>query len=161
MSDDKSNALNSLTKLIPGFGGYSKKEKRREDDRLTREFLVRRLQDCKQILEKRSLPLVEQGNLDAVSQCEKLRQKIDLQQNRFQSAVEGYASWFDARQVDETLLKKIADMDADLVGVVDRLQLALAPRDQAADIDWRQADEMVALLKQRFDLRQSTLHDRE
>ena len=161
MSKEKSNALESLTKYIPGFGGYAKKEKRREDDRLTREFLARRLQECKVSLEKKTLPLVEQGNLDAVAKSEKLRHKIELQQNRLRAAVEGYASWFDERQVDEALLKEIADMDENLIGVVDRLQQAVAPKDAAADIDWNLAEEMVTLLSDRFSRRQSTLQDRE
>jgi hypothetical protein len=161
MSEEKPNALASLTKYIPGFGGYAKKENRREDDRMTREFLARRLQECKISLEKRTLPLVEQGNLDAVAKSEKLRHKIELQQNRLRAAVEGYASWFDERQVDEDLLKQIAEMDENLIGVVDRLQSALSPKDPAADIDWPLAEEMVTLLSDRFSRRQATLQDRE
>ena len=46
MSDDDS-MLSNLSRLIPGYGAYREQESRREDDRRTRQFLSKRLADCK------------------------------------------------------------------------------------------------------------------
>ncbi len=54
--------LKDLAKLIPGYGSYLKEESRREDDRLTREFLVSRLQDCKSGLDQLGAAAVAAGD---------------------------------------------------------------------------------------------------
>ncbi len=54
--------------------------------------------------------------LQGLAEGEKIRKSIQHIQMRLESAVEGYASWFDQRVVDEAILKKVAETDASLVG---------------------------------------------
>jgi hypothetical protein len=158
MSSPDDSFLKKLTSLIPGFGGYLTLESRREDDRLTREYLIRRLQECKSTVEDQLRPAVESMDFDLVAQGEKLRQSIEHEQNRIRAAVDGYSSWFDKREVDDELLKRIGQMDADLIGIIDRMHDVLQPSENAP-IQWTSAESMLRLLHERFDRRRSTLRD--
>ncbi|MEQ1827025.1 MAG: hypothetical protein ABL921_13805, partial [Pirellula sp.] len=117
----EASSLDILSKYIPGFGSYRSEQKRRDDDLAVRKFLATRLQECKRDLQACMLPLVETANFAAINQGEKLRLAIDLIQSRIRGAVEGYSSWFESDRVDEAKLKKVIDLDNDLVGVIDRL----------------------------------------
>lgn len=157
MSDSES-FIERLRSLIPGYGGYKTLESRREDDRLTREYLIRRLGECKRDLEVILKPAMEKMDFSAVEHGEKLRHAIEHEQNRIRSAVEGYASWFDKRNVDEDLLKKVSEMEESLIGVVDRMHRAIKPIDHSPP-DWTAANSMLQLLNERFERRRNLLRE--
>ena len=135
MSDDSGSLLQDLAKMIPGYGAYVEQEARRNDDRLTRDFLCRRLQDCKVHLDRLGRIAADAGDLDAPAKTEALRDELDRAQRRLEAAVEGYAGWFGARNVDSDLLKKVADHDANLVSLVDQLDALLSQVGEAASLD--------------------------
>ncbi len=157
MSPTSSGPLESLAKLIPGYSGHLKLEQRREDDRLTRAFLSRRLKECKTALDSKLRQLMNTDPLQGVAEGEKIRKSIQHIQMRLESAVEGYASWFDQRVVDEALLKKVAETDASLVGLVDRLHQAIQTESKGS-IDIAVIESILHQLEQRIDRRHEILH---
>ena len=140
MSDN--SIIGQIASLIPGYGGYLEQEERRKDDRLTRDFLAGRLQHCKADLDKLGKEAISQGDIDLPSKLEPLHGQVDLARSRLVSAVEGYAAWFDHRSVDTELLQEIADLDSNLISLVDQL-------DAMAE-DWGEnaSTEYAAALKQ-------------
>ena len=150
--------LNDLMKRIPGYGGYRERELRRDDDRATRAFLAERLSDCKTALDKLSKKAVADGDFDAPLTIEQLHSRVDHAQSRIRAAVEGYAAWFDRREVDAELLEKIASLDANLISVVDQID-ALAQRQlskrPAASLG--ELAEVIDLLHSRIDRRNALL----
>lgn len=149
--------LKNLAKLIPGYGSYLEQESRREDDRLTREFLAKRLQDCKAGLDKLGAAAVAAGDLEAPARTEQLNKQLDRAQVRIRAAMEGYSGWFNQRQVDAEVLKKVAELDANLVSLVDQIdsgiqqlveQSAFQQADKLAEIG-----EWAELLHARIDRR--------
>jgi hypothetical protein len=150
------SSLDSFTKLIPGFGSYKSEQKRRDDDVAARKYLAGRLQDCKKDLQSLASQLLEKGDFQAIAQAEKLRNSIELAQSRIKSAVEGYSSWFESSKVDEAKLKKVLDLDNDLVAVVDRLQHEISLMTKDA-LDVTAATEVVNNLKERFSRRAELL----
>ena len=117
-----------IVEFIPGYGGYLEQEDRRRDDRLTREFLVRRITNCKQKLDEIGKQAIAAGDIELPAKLQPLNNKLDLAQSRLASAVEGFAGWFNDRKVDADLLAEVAELDAGLVSLVDQL-------DELAD-DW-------------------------
>lgn len=117
----KTSTLEDLASLIPGYSGYQSLESRREDDRNTRKFVASRLAACKKVLDRISKAAIERGDMDTPSQLEKYRTRIDLAQNRVLAAVEGYVGWFSERKVDLELLKRIGELDANLIALVNQL----------------------------------------
>ncbi len=121
MGDKNESFLGDLARRIPGYGGYLKQEARRDDDRLTREFLVSRLRDCLATLDRLGARAVSAGDLETPAAIQRVRSRVDLAQSRLSAAVEGYGGWFNRRTVDEPLLKQVADLDANLLALVDQL----------------------------------------
>ena len=157
MSSHDESILGELTRLIPGYGAYRDQESRRKDDRLTREFLVKRLADGKSSLDELGRRAAETGNLDTPMNTEKVRDQIDLAQSRLSAAVEGYAGWFSDRTVDSQLLGKIAEMDANLVSLADQIDALGKELVTADQPDMKQIKETVDLLLARIDRRSEVL----
>ena len=152
----ESTSLDLLAKYVPGFGSYRSEQKRRDDDVAVRTYLAGRLQECKRDLQAFMNPLVDQANFAALTSGEKLRTAIEMAQSKIRGAVEGYSSWFESSRIDETKLKKVIELDNDLVGVVDRLQNEIGNL-SAAKPDFAQAQAIVANLKERFSKRNELL----
>lgn len=145
----EASLMAGLAKIVPGFSGYLDRESRRRDDRAARDFLASRLQECKRDLQSYVRPLAEQGKLTEVLAAERLREQIELIQNRTAAAFEGYASWFDARNIDADRLKQVADLDIDLVSVVDRLHQSITGDDKNPP-NLAQCNEWINLYRERF-----------
>jgi sugar diacid utilization regulator len=152
----ESSSLDILSSLVPGFGAYRSEQKRRDDDVAVRKYLVQRLQECKRSLQQLMSPLVDQAKFASIVEGESLRVAIDLAQARIQAAVEGYSSWFESKRVDETKLKRVIELDNDLVAVIDRLHHAISSLDASAP-NFSTAQEIVANLKERFSRRSDLL----
>lgn len=151
-----SSAETILAKVVPGFGSYLAKQKRRDDDLAARKYLCDRLQECKRDLQTFLSPFVDAMNFAVITRGEKLRIAIETTQSKMRSAVEGYSSWFESDQVDEKKLKLVVDLDNQLVAEVDRLQSAIKSLD-ADKPDFEPAQEIVTRLKERFASRRDLL----
>ena len=148
--------MDQLTKFVPGFGSYRSEQKRRDDDAAVRRYLAERLQECKRDLQLILSPLVYQANFAAINEGEKLRAQIETTQSKIRAAVEGYSSWFESTRIDETTLKQVVDLDNDLVGVIDRLQLEISKLASSTP-NFTEAESIVASLKDRFARRKELL----
>lgn len=150
---DNDSLLRDLARLIPGYGAYLDQESRRVDDRITREFLVKRLADCKSKLDGVGKRLAESGNFEMPLKLEKLRDGMDLAQRRLAAAVEGYASWFGERTVDAELLGEVAQLDANLVSLVDQLDALGERLAEDPALDLTEFNQLLDLLHKRIDRR--------
>ncbi|MCA9127337.1 MAG: hypothetical protein KDB22_09630 [Planctomycetales bacterium] len=122
MADTNDESLMSqLMRLLPGYGGYRDRESRREDDRITRQFLSQRLNDCKSACDLLGNQAVSAGNLELPSVLESVRARIEGVRNRLDSAVEGYSGWFTTHSVDVELLQRVCEADQRLVSYVDQI----------------------------------------
>jgi len=148
--------MDQLTKFVPGFGSYRSEQKRRDDDAGVRRYLAERLQECKRDLQLILSPLVDQANFAAINEGEKLRSHIETTQSKIRAAVEGYSSWFESTRIDESKLKQVVDLDNDLVGVIDRLQLEISKLASSTP-NFTDAESVVVSLKDRFARRKELL----
>jgi len=64
------NALEKLIDAIPGWGGYQKRERRRDADKLLRETLVTKLGEQRRRLDTAQKKLLSHGRLDLVDDLE-------------------------------------------------------------------------------------------
>lgn len=160
MANDQDSLLNDLVKLIPGYGAYREQESRRADDRATRGFLSKRLNDCKAALDRLALRAVELGDLELSARLDKVRRELELARTRITSAVEGYAGWFSSRRVDAKLLTKVAEVDHGLVSLVDQLDSQIrSAMEEPAKFEVVGVSELLQLLQSRIDRRNQLLHN--
>lgn len=148
-SDGAKNVLESIARRVPGFAGYLDKEERRESDTKARRWLADRLDASKPNLDAYTRALTEQGQLDGLAACDKLRNKIELLISRLRGAPAGYSGFFDTNKIDEDRLDDVLDHDLWLMEQADKAAAALeALASDNADI--ATADSEVQLLDSRF-----------
>lgn len=157
MSEKDESIISKLAGLIPGYGGYREQESRRNDDRLTRDYLGVRIADCKKHLDQIASKAASAGNLDLPMVVEQIRDRLDHAQARLAAAVEGYSSWFGARNVDADLLEQVATTDANMVAIVDQIETLCKQQVSAATFEPAAIAESVDLLHSRIDRRTEIL----
>lgn len=128
--------LEELVRHIPGFKGYLEKEYRRESDALQRKFLAEKLRQAKRTLDDYARGLVEAGQLDGLTHCDRARAKLDALVGRVSGAMQGYSGVFDLVRIDEAVLERVYEHDAALTSRVELLneaaaQLGAQPPEQA------------------------------
>ncbi|HTN76324.1 MAG TPA: hypothetical protein VL096_13795 [Pirellulaceae bacterium] len=157
-ADDR-NWLESLGRSIPGFKGYLEKEYRRDSDFLARKQLADRLQRAKPSLDTYMRNLVDSAQLDGLTQCERVRTRVDGLINTIRSAERGYSGIFDYVKVKQDLLDQVYQGDmallSDVNAAADAIE-ALATTSDSPTIAippvLKQIDEVDRLFQKRGDL---------
>jgi hypothetical protein len=121
------NALEQIANAIPGFAGYRERELRRDADKIQREFLASRLEECKKSLDGAALAASRVGALEAINDIETARKRLDKVTARIRYADRGYAGFFDAIKVNEDVLGRVYQFDLDLLGGVEAVRTAAGP----------------------------------
>ncbi|MGD9001177.1 MAG: hypothetical protein PVF04_00825 [Anaerolineae bacterium] len=123
-AEEQRTGLEKLIDSIPGWGGYQKRQRRREADRLLRQTLADKLSKQRRRLDKAQKELLSHGRLDLVDDVESSVTRLRTFIDRIRFASYGYAGLFDAVKIRENELKQIYDFDAALVEYVERLDAA-------------------------------------
>ncbi|GAB4245926.1 MAG: hypothetical protein Kow00129_06020 [Thermoleophilia bacterium] len=112
--DESKNWFEKAAENIPGYRGYKQKELRREADRLQRDYVAERLELARRRIEELELALSRMGDLDLLGFVDTTARKLRTVKDRFAYADYGYAGLFDAVKVDEQILDRLYEFDADL-----------------------------------------------
>jgi hypothetical protein len=128
------NMLEQIANAIPGFKGYRERELRRDADRLEREHVASRLEDCKRALDNAAAAATRGGGLDVINDIETARKRLDKLVARIRYADRGYAGFFDAVKVDEEALGKVYEFDLGLVNGANAVRAAADAIGGAADV---------------------------
>jgi hypothetical protein len=123
-AEEQRNALQKVVDSIPGWGGYQKRQRRREADKLLRQMLADKLGEQRRRLDKAQKELLGHGRLDLVDDVESAVTQLKTFTDRIRFASYGYAGLFDAVKIREEELKQIYDFDAALIEYVERLDTA-------------------------------------
>jgi hypothetical protein len=153
--------IESFLRYIPGFRGYLEKDYRQESDFLARKWMADRLQKCKPPFDEYVVGLVDAGQIDALTNCDRLKTRLDGLILRLRGAVRGYSGFFDYVRVDLNLLDEVYEFDMALMQDVDSLahsieQLASKPDSSPAAV--QELLGRVSELSQRFDRRGELLN---
>ena len=96
--------LERASLYIPLYGGYSKRNTRRDVDREVRIGVVRVFKGVKQELEGIHRLVVETGDMTLARDVERIRTKTDVQSIKIEKAVNGYSGiWATIKKKDEEL----------------------------------------------------------
>lgn len=136
------NAIESILRRIPGFRGYLEKEYRRDSDHLARKWLADRVQQAKKSLDAYLRILTEGGQLDALPQFERSRNRLDGLMSKLRGNVRGYSGFFDFVRVDERVLDRVYDHDLSLMRNVDELLQSIDQLRTKSDAPAALADQL-------------------
>jgi len=107
---------------IPGYRGYRQKNVARDTDREVRTAVVRILKNVKTELGNIHRIVVENGDMSASRDIERLRTKVDTHTSRVEKAVNGYSGiWASVKKTGDEL-DAVAEWDATLLESADSLK---------------------------------------
>jgi hypothetical protein len=118
--------LESLARKIPGFGGYLDRERRRDADKLQREFLAKGLSELKRRIQDAQETLMEAGQMKHMTKLDDVNNLIDRVAGRLRHASYGYTGFFEQNEVNEEELSRIYEFDLSLVNALSHSEEALA-----------------------------------
>lgn len=118
---DKRNVVESILHYVPGFRGYLEKEYRRESDQLARTWMAGQLRRCKTSLDQIQRALVDNAQIDALPQFERIRTRLDTLESRVRGAMRGYSGFFDFVTINEARLDAVYRHDMSLMTDMDDL----------------------------------------
>jgi hypothetical protein len=132
-NSDGKRCLERLASIIPGYGGYLEKERRRDVDKLHREHLAGELEKLKTPLNNLIQELTDNGRLMELKPVEKASGKIDKIANRVRYASYGYSGFFDVVKVQEYELDKLYQFDLSLTEDIDAIKTKVSSLSESSD----------------------------
>lgn len=151
--------LEQLGRRIPGFSGYLDRERRRDADRLQREFMARSLSDLKRKVQDAQEALLEAGQMKLMAKLDDVGNVMDRVVNRLRHANQGYAGFFDVNQVNEEELARIYEFDLSLVNNLSHAEEAVTALN--ANVDKEDVKNRVSDLEKSIRELDSKLDERE
>ena len=111
----RTNFLERIEMLIPGFRGYKLKELRREADKLLRNYIYRQLNLSERGLKEVYQKLVDNKFTDLWTDMDRLVTRFDTVAAQINRSSYGYSGFFDAVKINEKELDAMLDFDSKLV----------------------------------------------
>jgi hypothetical protein len=117
--------IESILRFIPGFRGYLQKDYRQESDYLARKWMADRLQQSKRSLDDYMIGLVNAGQMDPLSTCERVKTRLDGLILKMRGSVRGYSGFFDFVRVNADLLDQVYEHDMALIRDIEALAASI------------------------------------
>ena len=115
LAEQISNLVSFAAEKVPGFNGYYKKEKRREQDRLLRYKIVQIMEEIERMLHTKVKDITKTNDLsslDNISSQIKLMEKL---KDAIRYAQYGYSGFFDINEIDEEALLNLLMVDKNML----------------------------------------------
>lgn len=124
VSDDM-DIFKKIAIKIPGFSGYIESQKRRDSDKLIREYLFDRFRELEGRLSRIQRDFIGQGLIAYVDDLEASAIKMRTFADRVKTAQRGYSGVFDAVKIDQEDLARLYEYDAAMLDLVDQVSGAI------------------------------------
>ena len=111
----KRNVIEVLTEYIPGYKGYKDRERRRDADKMLREYVANRLRENREDLDKIKEDLAEKGSLEELDVIDKISRKFEKVTDKVIYSDYGNTGFFDVIKIFEEELEKIYDYDYNML----------------------------------------------
>jgi len=117
--------IKKILNKVPGFGGYIERQKRRDSDKLIREYLFDQFRELEGRVSRMQRDFISQGEIQYVDDLEATAIKLRTFADRIKTAPRGYSGLFDAVNVNEEELTQIYEYDGGMLDLVDEVNRAL------------------------------------
>jgi len=138
-------ALEALEEAIPGFGGYKRKEIRREADKLLRERLAGMLKEVDGKIHGVYEDVVESKMTEHYELMNAVTAVMDKIIGKVETADYGYAGFFSAIKVKEDALDAVYDFDKALFADVTEMEEKV---DKLGDEVGEESDDVAKVAKE-------------
>lgn len=110
---------------VPGFGGYIERQKRRDSDKLIREYIFDHFRELEGRVSQLQRDFIAEGEIKYVDNLEASAIKLRTFADRTKTATRGYAGLFDAVKINEEELTQLYEYDASMLALVDEVNHAI------------------------------------
>lgn len=118
--------LQDIARIIPGYGGYIDRERRRDTDKMLRDQLARQYASEQDGLTRLTQQAVSSGKIEFAGKIEGIQQTLNRFIARLQTAPRGYAGWWEVAQIKKEDLDELYQFDMGLAAGVQQLHDAVA-----------------------------------
>ena len=117
--------LKKILVKVPGFGGYIERQKRRDSDKLLREYIFDQFRELESRVSSLQRDFISQGEITYVDDLEATAIKLRTFADRVKTAPRGYTGLFDAVNVNEAELTELYVYDSAMLDLVDEIEHAI------------------------------------
>lgn len=155
-------AVERLASVVPGYTGYKKRERLREEDRAVREAVTRQLGIVLGRLERALKHCIRRLAPADVEEADIIFRALGRHRDRIHFAPSGYASIFSRKSIETRELEGLLALDAGLWALVEELDRLAAEWDEESregSDAWpgHRLHDAVLELEEVIDERESTL----
>ena len=118
---DSANFIEKIGSIIPGYRGYSDKERRRDTDKLLRLEIAKQLDRLKQPINEIIRQQMDDKKMDLINELHRIKIDIDIAANQIRFATCGESGFFDVVQVNTADLDRLYQYDLDIREELDHL----------------------------------------
>lgn len=122
MTHRKSNILDKIGSLIPGYKGYAEREGRRNCDKILRDSIVEKLIYCEKNLYESMVESLNQKDKFKMNDLEMVRKQINTLISKIKFAPHGVTSFFSDNRIKEDELFNIYQYDLSLAESVIKIE---------------------------------------
>ena len=115
MSQRKTNILDKIGRLIPGYTGYAIRDEKRNTDKRTREFIALSIQQSENLIIQHQKVLINKGEIQQTKEWETVRKPLNSLYSKIKHASYGESSFFSENQLKEDELDNIYSIDLEMV----------------------------------------------
>lgn len=108
------NQFRRIAEKIPGYGGYLKREARRNSDKELRMAVAASFASQVNRIQRLQEQMLMQGNLHALEELDRIITRLQHLVDRIRTASYGFTGLFDANRVDEEVLDNLVAFDSSL-----------------------------------------------
>ncbi|MCK5534108.1 hypothetical protein KAI68_03250 [bacterium] len=153
--ENERNKWQVLTEKIPGYGGYKDRERRRDADKLIRDFLSKQLNQGKESIAQIASERVEKQQLSGIDRIDRLTKKMEKIADKIRFANYGYSGFFDQVKIDAEKLDDICRFDYSLIEKVEELKKMIEAVKEDA------TEEKISLLSEKIENLDDIFSERE
>jgi len=123
---DSRSLLEKIGGMIPGFGGYLERERRREADKMLRDTMVNRYgEQLSRVSNIQTQLVASVTGIEHVDDLQDAATRLQRFIDMVKTAAYGYSGFFDAVKVNEAELAKLYAFDAALLENVTKISAAV------------------------------------
>lgn len=122
---DSRGLLEKIGGMIPGFGGYLERERRREADKMLRDAITNRYGEQLNRVSSLQTQLISSGGIEYVDDLQSGATKLQTFVDLVKTAAYGYSGFMDAVKINEAELAKLYAFDVALLENVAKVTAAV------------------------------------
>jgi len=122
---DSRGLLEKIGGMIPGFGGYLERERRREADKMLRDTITNRYGEQLNRVSSLQTQLISSGGIEYLDDLQIAATKLQTFVDLVKTAAYGYSGFMDAVKVNEPELAKLYAFDVALLENVAKVTAAV------------------------------------